>query len=169
MSQNNHSPTAPPTFKAKDRTWTINLTLGLIDHVQEAAGVDLLADDTAPVLSLLFDRRKLGGVLWACVDKAAGALGITRDDFLDSLDGDALTAGWGALVDAIVFFTPIQSRKAVEAAFNTQMEAMEQGVTALVEVAASQETNQAIREAVIKLKEEMQADLPRQLAASASS
>jgi hypothetical protein len=171
MSQNEQkSPTGPPTFKTGSQTWTLNLTLGLVDHVQEATQVDLLADgDESPVIPLLFNRRKLGGVLWACISKQADAAGVTREQFIDSLDSDALTAGWGALFNAILFFTPIQGRPAVQAQFDAQMEALEQSVAAMAEVAKSQGTNDAIQELVGRLKEEMQSELPKALANCATS
>lgn len=163
MTQNK-TPTAPPTFRVKDRTWTINLTVGLIDRVQEVSGVDLMADDRTPYLSLIFAPRQLGGVLWACVAQQAATSGVTREQFVDSLDGDALSAGWGALAEAIVFFSQTHLREAVQAEIDAKIAAMEQGFTALAEVASSEETGEAIKLAVKKLKEDMQADLPRAFA-----
>lgn len=170
MSQNN-SPTSPPTFQdSQQRTWTLNLTLGLVDQVQEATQVDLLAEgDQAPVIPLLFDRRKLGGVLWACISRQAESNGVSRAEFIDSLDSDSLTAGWGALFNAILFFTPIQGRPAVQAQFDAQMAALEQSIAAMAEVATSAGTNEAIQQVVSRLKEDMQSELPKVLANCATS
>lgn len=171
MSQND-KPTGPPTFQdSQKRTWTINLTLGLIDAVQAESGVDLIADegDVSPMVALLSDRRKLAAALWACVAPQAATKQVTREAFINALDGDTLAAGWGAMVDAIVFFTPSSRRSWVQAAFDAQIAAMEQGAIAVAEVAASEETNEAIRDAILKIKSDLQAELPRALAESVSS
>jgi len=162
---------SPPTFAdSSGRTWTINLTLGLIDHIQEATGVDLLADgEHSPLTGLLFDPRKLARVLFASLGKQAESQRVDQKAFTGSLTGDSLAAGWGALVDAVVFFTPSQSRAALRAGIDAQMMAMEQGVLAIAKVASSTETNEAIRQRMKQLEEEMQAELPRALAGSATN
>lgn len=161
---------APSFEDSQKRRWMVNLTLGVCDAIQDATGVDLLADgDTAGVMGLLFDRRKLAAALWECVVKQAAEKQISREAFIEALDGDALTGGWGAVVDAIVFFTPSQSRKAVQAAIDTQCKALEAGVQAMADLATSDETNRAIGEAVLKMKTELQATLPEMLAGSAGT
>lgn len=169
--QEKNQPNSPPTFQdGAGRSWTLKLTLGLIEHVQESTGVDLLAEsESSPLVGILFDQRKLSRVLWCCLEKQAQHNEVPRDDFIDSLDGEALTAGWEALFNAVLFFIPPQARAVVQANFDAQMAAVEQGIKAMVEVAESQETDQAIRQAIGKIKREMQADLPRQLASSVSS
>jgi hypothetical protein len=99
---------APPTFKAGGRVYTIDLNLGLIDSVLAATQLDLAPDngDYHEVSLLLLNPRKLGNVLWACCNAQADSNGVDRDAFLAALDKDALTNGWGALADAVVFFTP---------------------------------------------------------------
>jgi hypothetical protein len=163
---------AAPRFKdAKGNEWTLSLTLGLTDRVLSATGVDLLSDsgDTGTVLALVFDRRKLANVLWAVLSAEASDRGINQEQFVDALDGEALSNGWGALVDAIVFFTPPQGREVLRAAIESQVAAMEQGVAALAEVAASQATNDAMKEAAGRIKDAMQADLTKALANSAGN
>lgn len=160
---------APPSFRTHDRDWTIILTVGLTDRVRDATGVDLLADDRTPYLSLLFDNRKLAAVLWTCVACQAEAASVEREAFLESLDGDALTAGWGALAEAIVFFSQKPLREAVKTDIELKIEAMEKGVLAMAEIATSEEAETAIQAALNQLKGELQADLPRAFADSVSS
>lgn len=119
--------------------------------------------DVSVVMDLLFDRRKLGAVLWSCVASQAREQETTEADFLNTLDGDALTAGWGALVDAIVFFTPSQSRGAMQAAIEAQVEALEKGVEALVEVAQSEQTSESLKIVSQKMRDEMQAGMSKAL------
>lgn len=158
---------APPSFSdATGKRWTIDPSLGLFDRIQAATAVDLLASDAdlSPIIGLLFDQRKLGLVLW----EAVGGAGDVQA-FRDSLTADTLTAGWGALYDAVLFFTPLQSRKAVEAALESQLAVIEHGAKAIAEVAASEETKRAMEATVSGLKNEMQSDLVKAFAKSATS
>lgn len=105
MTTEKREVTAPPTFKAGDRIYSINLNLGLIDSVLSATQLDLAPDDGDyhEVSLLLLNPKKLGNVLWECVK---GQSEVDRTGFLGLLDKDALAAGWGALADAVVFFIP---------------------------------------------------------------
>ena len=171
MSNSQTTKQTPPTFQdSLNRTWTLNLSLDLLDTIQEATQVDLVGDDgdTAVVIQLVFNRKKLGEVLWiACHEQAKGR-DIDRKAFRTGLDGDALTNGWGALVDAVVFFTPTQSREAVRAAFEKQMEGMEQGCLAIARVARSLETSEEIKKQIAKIETDMQAGLPAAFATAAT-
>jgi hypothetical protein len=159
--------TSPPSFRdAANRLWTLRPTLGQFDAIQDATGVDLLADGAggaSPVMALIFDRRKLSDVLWAACKPQADSQEITRASFRDALDGETLSGGWAALIDAVVFFTPSHSRAALRAQLDAELAASEQGLLAIAEVAASQETDKEIRKAIGKLKDEMQASLPAAL------
>lgn len=161
-----------PCFKdAAGREWRFAPSLGLFDAIQEATGVDLIPDgnDVSAVMALPMNRRKLSDVLWATVEGKAKDAGVTREQFRDSINGDVLTEGWGALLDAIVFFTPTSTRAEVQAAIDVQVAAMERGVTAVVETLRSEETEAAISEALSKVTEEMRRDLPKALATGVMS
>lgn len=160
---------APPRFRdAKGAEWEINPTIGLADRILSATGFDPLEGATGQsAVELLFDSRKLCKVLW--VATAAEARQISLEAFADAMNGDALTAGWGALVDAIIFFTPKQNRAAAQAAIEMQVEAMEKGVEALVEVAMSAETSRGLRDAGNRVKDEMQDGLSKVFAEFAGS
>jgi hypothetical protein len=98
------------------RTWTINLNAGLIESVLEATKVDLAPDDNDPsdVVSLLYSFRKLGAVLWACIEEQAKRCDVDRQSFFSALDGGTLHAGWVALVDAVIAFAAARSPKLAE-------------------------------------------------------
>src|SRR4051794_17377170 len=118
---------APPTFvDLKKRTWSISLNLELLDAIQAATQVDLVGDDgdSMPVIGLMFDRRKLGEALWVVCQDQAKVKDVDKKDFRAGLDGDALTNGWGALAEAVIFFTPTQSQSATRAAFEKQMQVL---------------------------------------------
>ncbi len=159
-----------PTFKdATGHEWRFTPSLGLFDAIQEATGVDLIPDgnDVSAVMSLPTNRRKLADALWASVKSQAGEL--TRAQFNERLNGDALTDGWGALLDAIVNFTPSQRREEVKAAIELQSTAMEQSVVAMVQTLKSDETTQAIRDAIDQAQREMASELPKALGIGATN
>lgn len=161
-----------PCFKdAAGREWRLTPSLGLFDAIHEATGVDLIPDgnDVSAAMSLPMKRIKLSEVLWAAIAPKAKDAGVTREQFRDSINGDVLTAGWGALLDAIVFFTPTSNRAEVQAAIDVQAAAMERGVAAVVETLKSQETEAAIGEAISKASDELRRELPRALAIGATS
>src|SRR5689334_118076 len=111
---------------AKKRSWTINLTLELADSVLAIADVDLLPDDNdyREVIALCIRPRKLSAVLWECSRKAADSLGITREEFSEGLDADAMHAGWKAIQEAIEVFSSAQQQvlgEIVKQSFETQM------------------------------------------------
>lgn len=161
-----------PCFKDADgREWRLTPSLGFFDSIQEATGVDLIPDgnDVSAVMALPMNRRKLSDVLWASVQAKATSGGVTREQFRDAINGDVLTDGWGALLDAIVFFTPTSNRAEVQAAIDVQLAAMERGVDAVVATLRSEETEAAISEALNKVTEEMRRELPKALATGVMS
>lgn len=142
---------APPRFKdAKGREWAINPTLGRFDTILEHTGVDLIPDgnDVSAVVSLRASERKLCDVLWWAIQPLAAAKSIDRADFNDSLNGDVLTAGWGAIIDAIVFFTPAQRRAEVRAVIDLQLETGTREIEAMIALMQSEETKDSIQGAV---------------------
>lgn len=157
-----------PYFKdAAGREWRFTPSLGLFDAIQEATGVDLIPDgnDVSAVMSLPMNRKKLADVAWAAVKSNAN--GVTREQFRESLDGDALTAVWGALLDAVVFFTPSSKRKEVQALIEVQLEVGEREVLAVVDTLKSPETAEAIQQAIDIAVAEMRDGIPKALATGA--
>lgn len=135
-------PTQPPRFRdASGREWSIKLTLGVIESIQEQAGVDVLPRDcdVSTLTGLLFDPRQLAKVLWAAIQSKDGS---TWEEFRDALDGEALSLGWNALVEAVLFFIRSQSEplaKTVEEAIEASMRLMERGTEAIRRTMASAE------------------------------
>lgn len=150
-SENQHEVTAPPTFKAGGRVYTIDLNLGLIDSVLAATQLDLAPNegDYHEVSLLLLNPRKLGNVLWECCKDQAEANALDRSAFTKSLDKDALAAGWGALADAVVFFIPNQeiAKQAMEL-IEGQVKMIEANAKETVRTFNSPEVAKAMQEVI---------------------
>lgn len=122
--------------------------------------------------NLLFDPRKLGVVLWECCKKQAEANSVSRESFLEAMDGDALASGWGAVVDAIVFFTRSRSQplaETIQKAIEAQMRVIETGAAALQKAMDGQRTAAAIQGAASKLEIELEETIEKACASFATS
>jgi hypothetical protein len=152
---------------ANKRTWSINLTLDLADHVLTLTQVDLLPDDNdyREVIALCMRPRKLAAVLWECSRKTAELQNVSHESFSESLDSDALAAGWEAIRGAIESFSKGQPAVAqmVSETFTAQMRGIEAGVTAMIETMKSDQMDTAIREAVTEIDAELRKNLKAEM------
>jgi hypothetical protein len=120
------------------REWTVRLNCGNTRKLRDELSVDLLDPSKADtVTGLLVDLPQLCLVLWQLCAGQAKARCVTRDNFFEALDGDALAAGWDALRGAFVDFCPAPRRQVVEQYLVRQAEAMEQIVKAATEAVQS--------------------------------
>jgi hypothetical protein len=98
------------SFNAADgREWQIELDYGLLRLLRKTPGVDFgVPEKFGEVWAdlLLNDDRALK-VLWRCVEQDAD---VSEDEWLSSMDGEALEAGLRALAAAVVNFTPPRRR-----------------------------------------------------------
>lgn len=169
------NPTSPPQFQdSHNRQWTVRLSLSLADRVYESTQVDLLPDsnDLSAITALTSKYRKLGAVLWECCKAQADEQGVSRESFMESLDGSALASGWGALVDAIVFFIRQESPKkadAVAATIEKLMEAVEAEAEMMLSVVRSEKTQESLNRVVAESGEKMQSELTKALDSFAGS
>ena len=163
----------PPTFQDNEgRTWTIKLTVGLIEEVQEKTQFDLVPDDcdATPLVELWNEMKRMAALLWAVCESQAEAQGVTRTSFLNALDQDAIPAAWGALCDGIVFF--IQGVKS-EQAGNLFLAAVEAGMRvkreeagAIIRTIQSTTTDEALKKKVRAIEQSMQKELVEALGKS---
>lgn len=155
--------TTPPTFEdSKGNVWTLNLTVGLAEKIVERTQVDLLDENPmAVVLDLIYDYRMLTKVLWEFVEVRATELGIDRGQFIEGLDSDALSEGWSAISEAVIFFTPPHARAGIRATWEKQMEAMERGTQTLVDQVKNPHTDRQIERAMEKMKKDLQGHLEK--------
>lgn len=163
----------PPTFTdSAERVWTIKLTVGLIEQVQERLQFDLVPDDcdATPLVELWNSIKRMGDLLWALVENQAEARGVTRSDFLNALDNEAIPAAWGALCDSIVFF--IQRYKSERAAglflaaVEAGMKVKEEEAGAIIRTIQSSTTDEAIKKKVRAIEQAMQKELVEELGKS---
>lgn len=161
--------TSPPTFQdAEQRTWTVKLTLDLLDRVLMSTQIDLAPDnaDVSAFCELLSQPRKLGGVLWACIQKQAESTGVDRESFLEAIDGKVLMDGWEAVRDAIHFFTQSRSPKTAEsirAAIDAELKMMEAGAQVIIETIKSEATDEALKKKVAEIGRHMQGEIKKAL------
>jgi len=156
---------------SEQRTWTIKPTVGLLEQVKTATKIDLSPDDNnlsvvSVITELLFQSRKLGEVLWQCCKDDAESRNISRDIFYRALDGEALTAGWGALIDAVVAFAEWKDKQlgnAIREAIETQMRVIGVSIEAMNAAIKSEATADAIANAVETFKVDIQRDLISEL------
>lgn len=161
--------TAPPTFQdSEKRTWSINLTLELINSAIEHEQVSLTMDEESigQVMGLLFDDQKLGSVLWLCIRRQAETKQIDRDGFFAALDGAALADGWEALRQAIVFF--IRSRSPSRAAalnelIEKQMELIEAGQGVMLKTLQGSNVKEAMDKVTNTLGSDMEKEVKKLL------
>ena len=160
----------PPTFPdSAGRVWTIKLTLGLIEEVQEKLQFDLVPDncDATPLVELWNEKKRMIDLLWAVCEEQAEDKQVTRSMFLKSLDAETIPAAWGALCDSIVFF--IQGFKS-ERAGGLYLAAVEAGMRvkaeeagALIRTIQSSTTDEAIKKKVRAIEQSMQKELVEEL------
>lgn len=104
------------------QTWTFDLTVGALRRVRSLVRADdgkpfdvlRLIDDPERALRLAVDEQVLlGETLYACIEPKAN--GLSREAFLERLDGESLLAGLHALLEGVVSFsrTP-ELRRALE-------------------------------------------------------
>jgi hypothetical protein len=165
----------PPTWQdSEGRDWCIKLNLGLIDDVLVETKIDLAPadNDLSEVVGLLFDDRALAGLLWSCCKDQAENKGIDRKQFNQGLDAEALKSGWGAVVDAIHFFTQIKSPKLADAqreAFEAQMKFVDATATQLMESIRKRTSGAKMKTMLSKLGSQIEKNLDQALDKSASN
>lgn len=167
------TPQKMPSFRdGSDREWRIHLTGGIIDAVVMETGIDLIPDncDVSGLTGLLFDYRKLTSVLWCCIEVPAEKKGVTKDDFAYGLDGECLSDGWNALVEAVLFFIRSQSPAmagALEEAIETAMKFVQRGAESLIKTMRSEETDKMIQQSIDEAGKSLHEGFAKALAGSA--
>lgn len=160
----------PPRVQIGKQSYQLKLTIATADQVDACTGVDLIGDDANNVLiGLLFDQRKLGGVLWLLCKQQAEAHAVDQAAFNADLDSETLSAAWGAIGEAVAFFIPSHRREHFRMTLERQMAAIEEGTKAIARVIQSEETTQGIQRQMAEMEERAQGELARVLGESPSS
>lgn len=117
----------------KGREWPVRLTVRTVKYIRDevtAGGkpYDILDVSGGEVLAKLnTDPVLVSDTLWIICRELAKERGVSQDDFLDSLTGDAILDAGAALVEALADFFPklegAQVRKAQEYIMKVRTEA----------------------------------------------
>lgn len=160
-------PIRPPTFNdSAGNTWSVKLTLGLVDEILEATGVDLLPDDHnfLPFVQTTASARKTANLLWLIVRRQAERQGVDEPTFKNEMNAATARAGMEAIGAAIVFFyqeaTGEKQAEAIGAGIETMYTLLAEQAEAMRETLAAQQTTKSIqntfREATKVAQREMQ-------------
>lgn len=91
------------------REWQLSVTVATVKRVKETTGVHLtkLVDDQfKPLHDLLTDPVELVNTVFAMIQPQAQQIGITDEQFGESLTGDSVEQMAKAFVEALVDFFP---------------------------------------------------------------
>ena len=124
---------------ALGRQWTIAGTYAGFARVKAETGVDLtdIASDGQESVKRLQDTFTLGGVLYCLVRDEAQARAIDEAGFFAGINGDTLHAAQKALIQEMIFFSPLHVRTTLQAIHDRMLEL--EAMTA-AEMAAGPET-----------------------------
>lgn len=125
------------SFKTGDREWLVSLTIGLLGDIKRETGIDLASIFTngERLAEMLFsDTLKIVDAIWMICREQAAAAGVTEEQFLRLIDGDALDAATHAIILGVTdFFPKARGRDAIRKGLPRAMEKMEQTANALIE------------------------------------
>lgn len=97
---------------ARERRWTVDLSVGVAKRIRDATGVDITDPDIAGLMDKLNDTITLCDVLWVCVQDEADTHTppVTDEEFGMALAGDAIDAATSAFLEELVDFSPSRRR-----------------------------------------------------------
>lgn len=156
---------SPPQFTdSEGSNWSIKLTIGLTDRILEEAQLDLIPDDmdVQPIMGLLFQNRKLTKILWLCIERQAELNDVDQEAFKARCDAETLTNGWGALVDAVIFFIRQKNETLGEAIAETieaQMQLIGAGANQLLATLKNPETKKTLQRSADSLGKQMRDEM----------
>jgi hypothetical protein len=107
-----------PAFKAGPHEWKVNLTIGLLGDIKRETGIDLahIFTDGEKLAEVMFsDTLKIVDAIWLICEPQATAAGVTQEQFLRTLDGEALDAATHAMLLGMTdFFPKARGREAMK-------------------------------------------------------
>lgn len=87
--------------------WLLKVTIGGVDRCRDIAGVDLLTIVGGEGFGeFIGDPVRAAKAVYAVVRPEANRRGVSEEQFLERLSGDAMDAARNALLDGIVDFFP---------------------------------------------------------------
>lgn len=120
------------------RAWTLSLTIDTIKRVRGLLGadVDLLKIEAGnpPLITRLTDIEFLCNVIYAAIKPQADKLGVTDEQFGQSMGGDCIKAAQDALYGEIADFFQKLGRRDLVKAVSTQAQVIDQAVDAQIRI-----------------------------------
>ncbi len=87
--------------------WQVKVTIGAVDRCRDIAGIDLLTVVGGDGFGeFIADPVRAAKAVYAVVRPEATRRGLSEEQFLERLSGDAMDAARNALLDGIVDFFP---------------------------------------------------------------
>lgn len=135
------------------REWAIRVTVGSLKRCREVAAIDLLnlfgqegvAEEAPPIVRFFADLDALGRAVYAVCKPDADSKGVTMEQFLDALAGDALEEARRALLESCVSFFPSPAQRR---AFRTVIDEVERVYRQAIEDAERHATPETLRKAM---------------------
>lgn len=127
---------------SKGREWSADFTVSAMKRVRDRRGIDLAtlsANEFAGYRQATEDPVKLAEVLYTMC--ASQNPGVTEDDFLDGLAGDALHDAYAAFQEGFLLFCPGHLRTAYRTLVATSQAMTEKALTAIQEAATNPATS----------------------------
>ncbi len=115
----------------KDRSWSIDLTIGAVRKVQKLLSVNLLDLESGkpPLLTRLgTDLMLLVDVIYVLVKDQTDKANVSDEEFGLALNGEAASAAQEAFYEELVLFFRGLGRKDMALALETQMKIIHQAV-----------------------------------------
>ena len=86
--------------------WRVEFTIGVRDRAEKELDWDAFEQDDLALLNEPTETELQVNLLWLCVEEQANLRGITEEQFATRLGGDAIMAGYKALMESLKdFFT----------------------------------------------------------------
>ena len=124
------------------RVWLVKITLATLDRVEAATGVRLEDIATSNPLSCeqLDSAVTLFNVLCSIIEPEARQVGVTKEQFAESMDGDCTQEAREAVLEEQIFFSPQAWRPALR---KTVKEAKKKLVRELEKAASDPESEKS--------------------------
>lgn len=134
----------------QNRTWTLNLTLGMAMAIKARCGMDLLQPELGdpPAMTRLgTDEYALGEVLLVLLEGQLEASGLDADGLRAAFDGKTLLAAQSALYDELIDFFRMRGRGDRAKAIEKQKATIEAAIETAQDRVEALSVSEAVREA----------------------
>lgn len=143
------------TFKdTAGREWQVALSIGTAKRIKDAIDLDIL-DNGQAVQRIATDPYLMGNVLFLVCEPQCKALGVTDEQFGESLAGDVIDDALTAFIEELVDFFPKRQRPALTAMLAKLTDVQDQAATLATAKVASPEMTARIQREMEKAASEI--------------